>query len=127
LEQMGFEEQLMQELEREELENQVGGGRRQATPPIITRTYLRPVIRRTPNAGPEVDGLFERRERNMPPPPPLTSARSSVPRASPPPFHNSPPPPSPHSTSRGSLPPSTMVCHNRRPPARLQIFWPLWK
>ncbi|KAJ7790684.1 hypothetical protein B0H14DRAFT_2625793 [Mycena olivaceomarginata] len=42
LEQMGFEEQLMQELEREELENQVGGGRRQATPPIITRTYLRP-------------------------------------------------------------------------------------
>jgi hypothetical protein len=45
LEQIGFEEQLMQELEREELENQVGGGRRQATPPIITRTYLRPVIR----------------------------------------------------------------------------------
>ncbi|KAJ7709083.1 hypothetical protein B0H14DRAFT_2646526 [Mycena olivaceomarginata] len=54
-----------QELEREELENQVGGGRRQATPPIITRTYLRPVIRRTPNAGPEVEGLFER--RSLPP------------------------------------------------------------
>ncbi|KAJ7352056.1 hypothetical protein DFH08DRAFT_956868 [Mycena albidolilacea] len=110
-EELEREELEREELEWEELENQVGGGRRQATPPIITCTYLRPVIRRTPNAGHEVDGLLERRKRKMLPPPPLTlpcspSPLSSVPRALPLPFHNSPPPPSPHSTSRGSLPPS---------------------
>ncbi|KAJ7681716.1 hypothetical protein B0H14DRAFT_3535535 [Mycena olivaceomarginata] len=102
LEELEREELEREELEWQELENQVGGGaRRPATPPITTPTYLRPVIRRTPNAGPEVEQLMKRRERSMLPPPP-------------------PPPPPP---SHGSLPPSGITlaiplaaCAPRFPP-----------